>query len=118
VVASSAGAVVLVPFPFSDLSRSKLRPALVLADAGRDDWILCQITSNPYSDTHAIPISNRDFSSGSLDVASYARPGKLFTANQSLMVSSVGNLKKDSLKRVVDAVVSLLRSGLEQSISI
>lgn len=30
--------VVLLPFPFSDLSNQKLRPALVLADAGRDDW--------------------------------------------------------------------------------
>jgi hypothetical protein len=34
VVPSAAGAVVLRPFPFSDLSRSKLRP-VALADAGR-----------------------------------------------------------------------------------
>jgi hypothetical protein len=40
---------VLVRFPFSDLSFMKLRPALVLADAGRGDWVLCQITSNPYA---------------------------------------------------------------------
>ena len=37
-VVPSAGSVVLVPFPFSDLSQSKLRPAVVLADAGRGDW--------------------------------------------------------------------------------
>ena len=112
-VALSAGAIVLVPFPFSDLSRSKLRPALVLTDAGRGDWILSQITSNPYSDARAISISDDDFSDGSLRAASYARPGKLFTANTSLIVSIVGNLKRDSLKRVVDEVVNLLRSGLE-----
>lgn len=35
--AFAAGQVVLLPFPFSDLTRSKLRPALLLADAGRDD---------------------------------------------------------------------------------
>lgn len=35
----SVGTVVVVRFPFSDLSRSKLRPAIVLADAGRNDWI-------------------------------------------------------------------------------
>jgi mRNA interferase MazF len=40
--APAAGSVILVPFPFSDLSQSKIRPALVLADAGRGDWILCQ----------------------------------------------------------------------------
>ena len=48
-VTPSVGAVILVPFPFSDLSQAKLRPALVLADVGKNDWILCQITSNPYS---------------------------------------------------------------------
>jgi mRNA interferase MazF len=35
--AFAAGQVVLLPFPFSDLTRSKLRPALLLADAGRDE---------------------------------------------------------------------------------
>lgn len=40
------GAVVLIPYPFSDLSRSKRRPAADLASADRGDWVLCQITSN------------------------------------------------------------------------
>ncbi len=71
-VAPSAGAIVLVPFPFSDLSQSKLRPALALADAGRGDWILCQITSNPYSDRRALRLSDDDFLAGSLRVISFA----------------------------------------------
>jgi mRNA interferase MazF len=110
VVALAAGAVVLVPFPFSDLSRSKLRPAVVLADAGRGDWILCQITSNPYSDAWAIKLSEKDFRTRSLRVESYARPGKLFTANRDLIVRQVGSLKDESFQRVVGAVVQLLRN--------
>ncbi len=43
--------VILLPFPYSDLSQQKIRPALILADAGRGDWLLCQITSNPYADS-------------------------------------------------------------------
>jgi hypothetical protein len=39
VVTPVAGAVGMVRFPFSDLSQAKLRPAVVLADAGRGDWI-------------------------------------------------------------------------------
>lgn len=39
------GDVVVVPFPFSDLSASKRRPALVVATFMGDDVILCQITS-------------------------------------------------------------------------
>jgi mRNA interferase MazF len=40
--AFAAGPVVVLPFPFSDLTRNKLRPALLLADAGRGNWIACQ----------------------------------------------------------------------------
>ena len=108
-VPSAAGAVVLVPFPFSDLSHSKLRPVVVLADAGRGDWILCQITSKTYADARAVPIENADFQRGSLRLQSYARPGKLFTAHQQLIVAEAGQLKAASFSRVLDAVVALLR---------
>ena len=65
-VAPVAGGVVVVPFPFSDLSQAKLRPAIVLADAGRGDWILCQVTSNPYGDPYAIHLTDASFAAGSL----------------------------------------------------
>ena len=111
-VTPSAGAVVTVPFPFSDLTSSKLRPAVVLADAGRRDWILCQLTSNSYSDTDAVQIEDEDFASGSLHRTSYARPGNIFTANESLMVSQVGKLKDDSFRKAANAVVHLLQSNI------
>ena len=110
-VTLTAGAVVLVRFPFSDLSQTKLRPAVVLADAGRGDWVLCQVTSKPYGDSRAIKLEDTSFATGSLRVVSYARPGKLFTANRDLIVSEVATLKSQSLKQVVDAVVDLLRAG-------
>jgi mRNA interferase MazF len=91
-VVPSAGQVVLIPFPFSDLSQSKLRPAVCLADAGRGDWVLCQVTSSPYGDPSAVALNAADFKTGGLLVASFARPGKLFTASAGLMVKSVGTL--------------------------
>jgi PemK-like, MazF-like toxin of type II toxin-antitoxin system len=109
VVAPAIGAVVLVRFPFSDLSQSKLRPAVVLADAGRGDRILCQVTSKPYGDAGAIELGQSAFASGSLRVTSYARPGKLFTASRDLVTSQVAVLKPDTFKRIVEAVVNLLR---------
>ncbi|MCB0175814.1 MAG: type II toxin-antitoxin system PemK/MazF family toxin [Anaerolineae bacterium] len=111
-VSPSAGTVVLIPFPFSDLSKSKLRPAVVLADVGRDDWILCQVTSNPYSDKRAIELLDTSFATGSLVVTSYARPGKLFTANQSLMVGEVGHLNPTSFNQIIEAVITILRASL------
>lgn len=107
-VAPAAGAVVLVRFPFSDLSQVKLRPAVVLADAGRGDWILCQVTSKPYGDSRAIELENASFATGSLQVTSYARPGKLFTANLDLIVAQVGTLKSGPFKQILDNIVDLL----------
>ncbi|MCB0181963.1 MAG: type II toxin-antitoxin system PemK/MazF family toxin [Anaerolineae bacterium] len=111
-VSPSAGTVILIPFPFSDLSKSKLRPAVVLADVGRDDWILCQVTSNPYSDRRAIELLDTSFETGSFLVTSYARPGKLFTANQSLMVGVVGRLNATSFNQIIEAVITILRASL------
>ena len=111
-VTPSAGAVVLVPFPFSDLSTAKLRPAVVLADAGRGDWILCQITSKPYGDPHALALVDASFAAGSLRVDSYARPAKLFTANHALMVAQVGTLNTESFAQIIEAVTVMLRASL------
>jgi mRNA interferase MazF len=113
-VSPSVGAVVLVRFSFSDLSTSKLRPAVVFANAERGDWILCQITSNAYADPCAVEIGESDFASGSLLRTSYARPGKLFSANTSLMQRIAGELKQSGqqskLTAVVDAGITILRS--------
>jgi len=111
VVAPAAGAVVLVPFPFSDLSQAKLRPAVVLADAGRGDWILCQVTSNPYGDARAVPLGEASFASGSLRSESHARPGKLFTASRDLMVAQIGSLRPEAHGHIVEAVVTMLRGN-------
>ncbi len=107
----AAGAVVLIRFPFSDLTRTKLRPAVVLADVGRGDYVLCQITSNPYGDVSAVALDAAAFSSGFLRVVSYARPGKLFTASSELMTGSVGLLTADARTRIVEAVVAIIRRG-------
>ena len=63
-VTPTTGEVVLVPFPFSDLSQSKVRPAVCLADAGRGDWVLCQITSSPYGDPAAVALGRSRFCNG------------------------------------------------------
>ena len=71
--------------------------------------MLCQITSSPYGDPSAIPLDAPDFASGGLLVASYARPGKLFTAHTGLFVRSVGVLSPATLGRVLAAVASLFQ---------
>ena len=109
--APSARSVVLVPFPFSDLSESKLRPAVVLAEISREDFVCCQVTSNPYADPNAVELTEEDFAEGTLKRVSYARPGKLFTANLQLFEGVVGVLEDDLRAEIVNRIVRLLRSG-------
>lgn len=105
----AAGAVVLVPFPFSDLSQSKRRPAVVLADAGHGDWILCQVTSRANADARAVQLTDDDFAQGSLRLTSYARRAKLFTAHESLFVFEAGVLRARSLRKITDRVVAVIQ---------
>lgn len=107
------GAVVLVRFPFSDLSASKRRPAVLLANVGRGDAILVQVTSNPYADPRAVELTADSFTDGSLDRTSYARPGKLFTANETLIAREVGALTPTAFDSVLSAVIQMLRGETE-----
>jgi mRNA interferase MazF len=105
------GTVVLVRFPFSDLSSAKRRPALVLAEVGRGDYVLAQITSKPYADLRAVELTASSFQRGGLDLTSYVRPGKLFTANDALIAREISTLSTDALAEVTEAVVQLLRGA-------
>jgi mRNA interferase MazF len=111
VVRLGPGLVVLLRFPFSDLSSSKLRPAVVLAHAGGVDWVLCQVTSNPYGDPRAIHLGAPSFASGGLSRDSFARPGKLFTASEAVVRRVAGSLTPTAHRTIVEAVVSLIRSS-------
>ena len=102
------GQIVLLTFPFSDLSGAKLRPALLLAAAGKGDWLACQITSNPYADDRAIEIANRDFAEGGLQRISYLRPAKIFTASESLIRGVAGRLEHTKLSQTREAIMTLL----------
>lgn len=106
----AARQVILLPFPFSDLSTSKLRPALLLASAGRGDWVLCQITSNPYADPLAVTLDDHDFAEGGLQRTSYARASKLFTASEALFQRVAGELKPDRHTQVVGVIVDMLQA--------
>lgn len=102
------GEVVVLPFPFSDLSRSKRRPALVLADIPGNDIMLCQITSQQTADPFAVQLSNGDFTSGSLNRSSFIRPTRIFTAEQSIILYKVGKIRAGKLREVREAIINIL----------
>ncbi len=104
------GEVVVIPFPFSDLSASKRRPALVVASLSGDDAILCMITSKTVRDTLAIPLSAGDFAAGGLPLESNIRPNRLFTADSRIVIRSAGKLTGAKLREVTDRIVDILNA--------
>lgn len=101
------GDVVVVPFPYSDLSGSKRRPALVVARSDRGDVVMCQITSRAYSGSSTIGITDESFASGGLSRASFIRVGKLFTGSASLVLRTVGKLDERTTGRVRESLSDL-----------
>ncbi|RLF67656.1 MAG: type II toxin-antitoxin system PemK/MazF family toxin [Thermoplasmata archaeon] len=103
------GDVVVIPFPFSDLTSAKRRPALVVAELEGDDLILCQITSQRVKDKYAISIENDDFETGSLRRRSNVRPNRIFTADRHIILRRVGHLRSEKTNEVVERIVDILR---------
>ncbi|MBS4022288.1 MAG: type II toxin-antitoxin system PemK/MazF family toxin [Dethiobacter sp.] len=102
------GDVVVIPFPFSDLSTSKRRPALVLAGLTGNDIILCQVTSKAVSDEYAVPLLTHDFNEGSLNQDSNIRPNRLFTADESIIVYKAGAINNNKLGMAIDKIIEIL----------
>ncbi len=103
------GDVVVLPFPYSDLSQSKRRPAVVVALSSGPDMILCQITSQTVRDSDALPLDNTNFAVGALSKPSNVRPNKLFTADSHIILYQVGTLKQGVIDDVIKKVVELLQ---------
>lgn len=105
------GDVVLVPFPFSDLSRTKRRPALVISSDAynrvSNDIVIAQITSN----VNAPPLP------GDHRVHSWAKAGllapslvrsRLTTVHASLPTRVLGRMPEDDIRSIDRAIASAL----------
>lgn len=103
------GDVVVVLFPFSDLSEAKKRLALVLADLLGNDIILCQITSQFSDDYYSIPLNQTDFANGSLNKESNIRPNRIFTADRNIISRKIGHLKSEKYVVVTESISKLIR---------
>ncbi len=100
------GSVVLVPFPFTDLSGKKKRPALVVSPTGfhEEDLVLCAITSQlPHilSQWEA-PLETADMVEEKLPKRSVVKVGKLFTMHRNLIARRFGAVKEQKLQEVLD----------------
>ena len=102
------GDIVVLPFPFSDLSASKKRPALELSILPGEDLILCQITSQLIKDAFSVPLMESELVSGRLAKESNIRPNRIFTASKSIILYKTAQVSTSKLVEVRNKIVSLL----------
>lgn len=104
--------ILLVFFPFSDLSDTKLRPVLVISDnnfnSQSSDLVGCLITSNVNDDSRNVLISQLDLDSGELLFNSMVKPYRLFTFDKSLITKKLGALNSQKYSEVYNKVLNLI----------
>ena len=97
--------IILIPFPFSDLSTSKKRPAIIISNFSynthNDDIICCAITSNPRNYTGCVPITSADLDEGQLNYESKIKPTKVFTLNKNLIIKPLARLNTEKSEEVI-----------------
>src|SRR5688572_22741243 len=103
------GDVIVAPFPYSDLTSNKRRPAVVVTSLDGDDLILCAISSQARVDeAYAIEIKKDDFVAGALKQTSYIRYDHLFTGDSNIVEYKVGALTRDKMVEVIERIVQML----------
>jgi len=100
------GDVVLVSFPFTDLSGSKLRPALVLAESSQDVLVAFITTQSKWSDEFSIKLMASPING--LKIDSLVRLNKITTLDKNLVFGKLGNLSEMDINQINAGLIKLL----------
>ena len=105
------GDIVSVQFPFTDISQTKRRPAIVISNDGVNetgDYLMVQVTSQVKRDHLSISINNSDFTGNPLALKSFVRVHKVFLLNESLIINRITSVESSFLKLLIDTLSNLI----------
>jgi mRNA interferase MazF len=106
------GDIVIIPFPFSDLSTIKQRPVLILSNndynKATQDLVTCGITSNLKNEKFSILIDTKDLSEGSIPTKSRIKVDKIFTLHNSLVRKKLSKINSKVFNQVKNEIQKLL----------
>ncbi|MBA4196998.1 MAG: growth inhibitor PemK [Chitinophaga sp.] len=105
-----AGDIVIIPFPYTDLSNFKKRPALVIKALNNEDYLLAMITSKNYEQLYSFKIDQSDFIAGNLPVESWVRCNRLFEANETIIINKTATLNNNFVKKIIEELIAFLRT--------
>jgi mRNA interferase MazF len=109
----SQGDVVLIPFPFTDQSGTKNRPALVVSGAklnSTDDIVLVQITRVSRMDYFSVALSKPEDLTVPLRYVSEIRCQKILVAHQGLILQKISQVKPHIIREVLLKIEKVFES--------
>ena len=95
------GEIILIPFPFTDLTSQKTRPAVVLSNKTphSEDIVIGAISSKKRAGD--ISIVSTDLFEGALPLISYCKIGKIVTLHTKIIVSVIGKLHREKINEIL-----------------
>ena len=95
--------VILMPFPYSDLTGSKQRPAIIISNDTinkSQDRICCLITS--VEPENGILLNS--FENGNLPFKSWVKPHRLFTVKEKIIKKKICRINQDLHKKIIEKI--------------
>ena len=106
--------IVLVPFPYSDLSATKKRPVIIVSNniynSKYEDVLVCVITSSTYKDDYSIFLSNSDLETGILPEDSVVKTHKLFTIHKEKITKKFSKVNEIFFETVYVKISDLIKN--------
>ena len=102
--------IVLMPFPYSDLTTFRKRPALIISNEivnRTQDRICCLITTSENLDS--ILIEKTDFELGELPFRSFVKPHRIFSVNENIIIKKLCNVTIEFHEKIIDRVNEYFR---------
>ena len=101
------GDIILIPFPFTDLTGQKNRPALILITADTDITVAFITSQIKWQDEHNLKLEPSV--ENGLKKTSLVRLSKLATIDNELVIGKLGNLTETEIQQLNKILIKLLQ---------
>ena len=101
--------IILVPFPFSELTYAKKRPALILANIPTRDELICMMLTSTKNTDSLVDIAINNLAGTGLPKPTVARTSRLFTLKSSIVNKKIGKINDFEFNTIVDKLIQLLK---------
>ncbi len=107
--------IILVPFPFSDQSGQKVRPALIVSNdsfnKASNDLLVCAITTNLKPSKYSVLIGKKDIEDGILYEVSSIKVENIFKIQKSLVIKTIATIKDVTFSKVIEILFELFKDS-------